>query len=238
MQADYKVKNKRGPIFTAFSNLFKLFKKRPQIVFLGNEQMHSQAIFVANHSAASGPLTYELFFPQYVIPWGTHEMCGNYSERWNYLYHTFYRQKLGYSKFKSWMLATFFGMISKLLYNATGLIGTYRDSRLRKTMLNSFKVLDQKLSLLIFPENSAQGYYEKPKQYFKGFLTLSKLYFKRSKIDLPVYNVYYSKAKNKIVIDKPVYINDMLAKGMHEDQITQNLLLRAHTLYDEHIAAP
>jgi hypothetical protein len=236
MPREYKIKLKRGVIFTAFKNLLKGFKKKPQIVYLGEDEVENQAIFIANHSAASGPLTYELFFPKYFIPWGTHEMCGNYKMRWNYLYHIFYRQKLKYSRVKSFILATTFGLISKFLYNATGLIGTYKDNRLTSTFKRSFQVLDKKLALLIFPEDSSHGYHEKPTAFFKGFLSLSKLYFKKSQIDLPIYNVYFSKAKNKLVIDKPVKINEMLNQGISEEQISHALLNRSHQLFDEHIS--
>lgn len=233
----YQVKYKRGAIFNAFKNLLKGFKKKPQIVYLGEGEVEDQAIFIANHSAANGPLTYELFFPKYFIPWGTHEMCGNYKMRWNYLYHIFYRQKLKYSRTKSFLLATSFGLISKFLYNSTGLIGTYKDTRLASTFKKSFQVLDQKLGLLIFPEDSSNGYFEKPTQYFKGFLSLSKLYFKKNQVDLPIYNVYFSKAKNKLVIDKPIRINQLLMQGASEDQISSDLLHRSHQMFDEHIAS-
>jgi hypothetical protein len=156
--------------------------------------------------------------------------------RWNYLYHIFYRQKLKYSRVKSFILATTFGLISKFLYNATGLIGTYKDNRLTSTFKRSFQVLDKKLALLIFPEDSSHGYHEKPTAFFKGFLSLSKLYFKKSQIDLPIYNVYFSKAKNKLVIDKPVKINEMLNQGISEEQISHALLNRSHQLFDEHIS--
>ena len=53
MPREYKIKLKRGVIFTAFKNLLKGFKKKPQIVYLGEDEVENQAIFIANHSAAS-----------------------------------------------------------------------------------------------------------------------------------------------------------------------------------------
>ena len=234
-EKNYKVKIKRGKIFTFFKGLIKKFKKQPLVINLNTEGIAKQAIFVANHSAASGPLTYELYFPHYFIPWGTHEMCGNYKMRWNYLYHVFYRQKLHYSKLKSFLLATGFGLISKLLYNATGLIGTYRDARLKYTFKKSFKVLDKNLSILIFPENSNSGYFDKPTQYQEGFVKLSKMYYKKTNIDLPIYNIYYSKADNKIIIDKPIKVNQLAKQGLSEEEIAQTFLRNAHQLFEKHI---
>lgn len=228
----YRVKLRRGRIFRFFKGVVKKFKTEPTILNLNEEEMQDRAIFVANHSGASGPFTFELYFPKYFIPWGTHEMCGNYKMRWNYLYHTFYRQKLKYSKLKSFLLATSFGLISKIFYNSTGLIGTYRDARLRRTFEKSFSVLDNNKSILIFPENSSNGYYDKPSEYYEGFVKLSKLYFKKTNIDLPVYNVYYSKKLNKIVIDKPLKINEMLQSGLTEGEVSQHFLNNAYKMFE------
>lgn len=228
----YQVKLRRSKTFCFFKSIIRRFKRKPDIINLNDQELEGQALFIANHSAASGPFTYELFFPRYFIPWGTHEMCGNYAMRWNYLYHVFYRQKLKYHKFKAFVLATGFACISKLLYDATGLIGTYRDARLKNTFQRSFDVLNHHIPILIFPENSANGYFDKPSQFHSGFVSLAKLYYKKTNIDLPVYNVYYSKEKNKIVIDKPLKINSLLLQGLSEDEIAQKFLQLNHHLFE------
>lgn len=232
----YRVKLKRGKVFNFFKGAIKKVKKQPEIINLNDDNLSERAIFVANHSAASGPFTYELFFPKYFIPWGTHEMCGNYKMRWNYLYYVFYRQKLKYSKLKAFILATGFGTFSIFLYRATGLIGTYKDARLKKTFEKSFEVLNNNISLLIFPENSNDGYFDKPIGYQEGFVKLSKLYYKKTNIDLPIYNVYYSKDKNKIIIDKPIKINKLMQEGLTETDIAQKFLTNSYSIFENYIA--
>ncbi len=232
MKKEYKVKKKRGCFFEFLKTVVKTFKKRPKIIDYNNGKIESRAIFIANHSGASGPFTFELFFPKYFIPWGTHEMCGNYKMRWKYLYHIFYQQKLHYGKFRSFCLATSFGLISKSLYNATGLIGTYNDVRLLKTFKDSFKVLDEDIGLLIFPENSNDGYHELIKEYFRGFVSLAKIYYKKRNIDLPVYNIYYNKKHNKMLIDKPIYINKLINEDkMNEKDIADLFLKNSQQLF-------
>jgi hypothetical protein len=231
----YIVRIKRGRVFEWLKSIFRLFKKKPQII-LPNHPLEDKAIYIANHSGASGPLTFELFFPKYFIPWGTHEMCGNYKMRWNYLYHVFYRQKLHYSKPKAFFLATTFGVISKYLYSSTGLIGTYKDVRLKHTFNNSIEVLNKNIPLLIFPEDSTNGYIDKPTGFFNGFIALAKQYHKRTNIDLPIYNVYYSKKKNKIIIDKPLHVIRLLKQGLTEQQISNLFLSNAHAMFEQHIA--
>ena len=57
----------------------------------------------------------------------------------------FIDKKLHYSKFKSFMLASSFGLISRFLYNATGLIATYKDFRLKSTFEKKHTCAKQKV---------------------------------------------------------------------------------------------
>ncbi len=226
-----KIKLKRGRIFNFFKGIFKKFKKKPEIIYLGEDEIDDKAIFISNHSAASGPMTFELFFPKNIAFWGTHEMFGNYKTRWKYLYHVFYQQKLHYSKFKSFFIATFFAIISKTMYKASAFIPTYKDTRLKETFRLSFDVLNENGGVLIFPENSSNGYLDIPMEYFRGFISLAKSYYKRTKQDVPIYNVYYSKEKNQIVIDTPEFVNKLLNQNMSEQTIAKHFLERAQNLF-------
>lgn len=237
MKKLYEIRQKRGAVFSTLKSIIKIFKKKPEVVILDENPLEDKAIYVANHSAASGPFTFELFFPKHFIPWGTYEMCGNYKMRWNYLYHVFYRQKLHYSKFKAFMLASSFALISRFLYNATGLIATYKDVRLKSTFEKSTRALNQSVPLLIFPEDSANGYFDMPTKYFEGFISLSKVYYKKTKIDVPIYNVYYNKEKNRIIIDKPLKVNSLLAEGKTEEEISKLFLANAHDMFKKYVQA-
>lgn len=232
---EYKVVKKRNLFNKFLKGLIRIFKTKPSIVNLNNEPLIDKAIYVSNHSGASGPMTYEMFFPKRMTPWGAHEMCGNYKSRWNYLYHVFYRQKMHWGKAKAFIIATLFAIISKLLYNSVGLIGTYQDTRLLKTMRDSTKVLDENMPLLIFPEDSTLGYLEPPESFNKGYLTMSKLYYKLRKVDLPIYPMYYSKKKALFVVGEPIYYNKLIEEGFNEDQINNQVLDAVTRLYFEHV---
>ena len=227
---EYKVRTKRSFRFHLLRCFLKIFLRKPKIV--NNAPLENKAIYLVNHCGARGPLIFELRFPVRSSPWGAHEMCGNYRERWNYLYHVFYMQKLHWGKFRAFTVATLFAIISKWLYNSVGLIGTYTDARLIKTLRNSIAVLNENLSIAIYPEDSAEGYFEKAKAFHKGFIQLSKQYFKREKQDVPVYNVYYHKKKNTFFVDEPLYINKMLEEGMSEEDIC-NVFLEKNNSYSD-----
>ncbi|MFA5693029.1 MAG: hypothetical protein WC907_05370 [Acholeplasmataceae bacterium] len=214
-----KIKTKHGIIFNPLTKIFKLFKKKPKIYNLNEEETHDQGIIISNHSAASGPLTLSIYYPTFFVPWGTYEMTEKYTVRWKYLYHVFYTQKLGYNKFKSFILATLFGVISKMLYNGMQLIPTYPNLNFKHTIKLSINHLKKGNSILVFPEDSNTGYHEKLIKYNNGFVYLSEKYFKETKIDLPIYPVYYHKVLGSMIIGKKVYINDLKDKGLNRTEI-------------------
>lgn len=222
MRKSKRVRTKYGWFFKIVIKIAKIFKKEPYIYNLNEEETDKNAIIISNHSAASGPLTISLYFPTFFIPWGTFEMTERYCKRWKYLYHIFYRQKIGYNKFKSFILATLFGIISKALYKGMQLIPTYGDLRLRKTMVISKQYLDKGTSVLIFPEDSNSGYHEVLLKYNPGFVYLSEYYYKKTEKDLPIYPIYFHKFSNALIIGKKSYINPLVEQGMDKYQIADH----------------
>jgi len=196
---------------------------------LFNPELPEKAIYFANHSGAAGPLTLSVYFPKYLVPWGAYPMTRHYFSRWKYLYFTFYRQKLLYNRFKSFTLATLFGIISKTLYNGVKLIPTYPDARLRKTITESLEHLESNNSLLIFPEDSSGGYDETIESFHGGFVFLAQQYFKKYKTHIPLIPLYYHKAKQLIITGKPNYLSDF-DKGLSRQDITEDLRIKLNDL--------
>lgn len=217
-----KFRTKYGPIFRPFRGLVKLFKKSPVIVDLNDEPVEKNAIFLSNHSGASGPMTLSLYMPTFIVPWGTYEMVGNYPTRWKYLYYVFYQQKIGYKKFKSFILATLLAVISKMLYRGMQLIPTYQDLRLSYTIKNSMDALDAGIGILIFPEDSSTGYFDELTSYNGGFALLHERYYKQKNIDIPIYPLYYSKKHNALYIGKKEYVKPLYDRNLTRDEIAEH----------------
>lgn len=214
------------------SAFLKIFKRKPEFINESGAELETKAIYLFNHAGANGPMSFEMFFPFVYTGWGAYEMFGNYRERWNYLYHVFYRQKMHWGKFKSFFVATVFGVISKSIYRGIGLIPTYHDGRFATSLKTSCKILDTDNPILIFPEDSTEGYIDPPVCFNKGFIALAKLYYKRYKVDLPVYTGYLLAGKNrKMVVGKPIYINQLLLEGKTEDEVCQLALENMQGIY-------
>lgn len=228
-----KIKTKRGFIFKIVLFIAKIFKKEPKIYNENEGILEQTAILISNHSAASGPMTFSLYLPTFFTPWGTFEMTGRYSVRWKYLYHVFYQQKLGYSKFKSFIIATLFAIISKMLYNGMQLIPTYQDMRFFKTIKLSEQHLEKGNSILIFPENSNTGYHEMLLEYFPGFVSLHQQYLNKHQIDLPVYPIYFHKISNTMIIGKKEYLKEKYESGMTREEIAEDFRIKTNKLAEK-----
>lgn len=167
-----------------------------------------KAIYISNHSGAAGPIKISIYFPKILVPWGAHPMTEWYPSRWKYLYHIFYRKKLHYSKFKSFLLATTFGIISKTVYNGAHLIPTYPNVLLKKTIKRSINHLNVNNSLLIFPEDSTNGYLEQIESFHAGFVFLAQRYFKENKTHIPIIPLYFNKTDRLIIVGKKYTLDD------------------------------
>ena len=159
MSKEYKVPSKKQPIFKIVKKIFtKLFWNNIKLTIIPNE-LPTKCILVSNHCAKKGPMAFEIALPIFNVKWGAHEMLGNYKSRRNYLKNIFYIQKQGWKKSKASFVATFEAIFSKMIYKGMKFIETYPDQRVRITLRNSIKVLDDNKAILVFPENSNEGYF-------------------------------------------------------------------------------
>jgi len=234
---DVYLKNykKQRPTYTFGAKVIKFFSKKYKIINLNDELVENNCIFISNHSAANGPLMLTLNLPFKFVPWGINDMCQKYSVRRRYLIDIFYRKKLKYSKFRSFAIGTLFAIISGYLYRNNDVIPTFTDVSLKSTMEKSIEKLKQGENILIFPEDSSDGYFEVLTKYYPGFAMLSKLYFKKTKIDLPVYPIYISKKKKVIIMGKPLFVNRMLEQKFTLKEIAEKAKNITNELYSTYV---
>lgn len=190
-----------------------------------DEGFKGNRIMIGNHSGAKGASIYRLSSPpdDYFMSWGAHQMIEGYKQRRAYLKDVFYGQKLGYSKRKANVSATIFALVSKIIYRTAGILPIYYDMRFKNTIQHSFDCFDNDISILIFPEDSSKGYFDELTALAPGFLILSKMYYKRYGIDLPIYPAYFNRNYMKIVFGKPMYLQEML-KTHTQDEILKIFL--------------
>ncbi|MCM1043047.1 MAG: hypothetical protein NC350_02420 [Corallococcus sp.] len=221
MAKKIKVRKNRSPVVRFAIKILKVFWGKYKVINLNDETLPDRCIVLGNHNGLRGPIAYQCYMPRYCVPWGAHEMLGRYRVRWNYLYHVFYRQKLHLGKCRSFFKATFLGLFTKIFYRGVGLIGTYTDARQIGAIRKSMAALEYGVPVVIFPENSSEGYFEELTQCHGGFVQLADRYRKVHDADLPVYPTYFSKKYKSIAIGKPIYVGQLRSQGMSRYDIAE-----------------
>ena len=226
--------NKRQPVWSGVSRFLKLFFKKPKIISLSGE-LPDKAIFVANHSAMFGPLVYNLHLPAHFAAWGAYPMLGNYKSRFHFLRDVYFMQKRHKSKFVATLLALLEAPFSPFFYKGLRVLASYDDVRFISTIHQSVHVLDNDLGVMIFPENSNDGYHEVLTEFFAGFVELAKYYYKKRGEDVPIYPVYYHAKKKIMVIGEPQYLNDYTQRGLSRQQIADEFCHQVNDLFFKYI---
>ncbi len=224
-------KSKKQPVFRCVKAILRIFMRKPKrIVNLAGE-LESKSIIVANHSGKLGPVFLELYFPLFHCMWGAGEMLGNYSSRFHYLRDVFYMQKKGIGKFRATLKAAFESLFSIYFYRGLKILPTFTNAKLLPTINKSVEAINQDVSVLVFPENSNDGYHDVLKEFFPGFVLLAEAYYRRVGVDLPVYPTYYHIKKRILCIGKPLYVHEMSANGMNRNEIAEVYRQKVNELF-------
>lgn len=208
--------------------ILRLFKRKPQFIFLG-EKFSDQAIYLSNHVGAKGPLTLELYFPKLFRFWGVHSMNDGFKSRFKYLSTTYFHEKKHLNKFLAFLIAIPATPVMGIFYAGIRLLPTYNDGRMVKTLYKSIEILKDKQNIIIFPENSSDGYHDVLKEYFAGFYVLAKKAFAEG-MNLKIFNMYYQKKGNKIIVDKPISFSELSNLKKTKEEIAEMFRFRANEL--------
>ena len=232
---EFKLPGRKQPIFKFFSTiLFKpLFGLKTESMI---ENLPDKAIIVSIHAAKHGPIGIAVSYPKFTAMWGHHAMLGSYKERFSYLRNVLYIQKLHKNKFVATLKALYEAVFSIFIYKGMKIIGTYTDMRLLSTVRNSMEVLDEGASVVIFPEDSSEGYFDEVRSAFPGFVMLSMLYYKKTGEDVPVIPAYVSTGKKRFILGTPKYVHEMELSGMNKEEIADAIKEDINELYRNYIA--
>ena len=104
---------------------------------------------------------------------------------------------------------------------------------MRTTLKQSFEELDNNRSIIIFPENSSDGYHDVLKQYYAGFFVLARQYYKHTGKNLKICNMYYCRKKNTLYIKKATTYLDLVSLGKTDKEIADMMKEQANEMYDK-----
>lgn len=224
-----KYKDIRSPWFRNLKHVLRLFIRKPGFIYLGEKMDGQQAFFLSNHVGAFAPLILELYGNHPFRFWGTYEMNSSPGEVYKYLSDVYFHQKKHMNLFVARCLSFFAAPFVYLFYRGLNLISTYPDLRFKRTLNETLKTLREKQSIVIFPEQSEDGYFDELKMFHNGFIFIAERALEEG-MDLPVYLAYYRKRDHKYIVDRPVMISELLRDKEPRARIAERLCRRCNEL--------
>ncbi len=219
---------KRKLYFRALKSLMRIKYKEPRFVFLG-EPLESGAIVLSNHEGTDAPMALEIYYDAPMRMWGAHEMNSGLAELYKYQTKVYYHEKKHWNLTLARLFCLLASPLTWLFYSGFDLISSYRDARLVKTVRDSIASLVQGDNIVIFPENSANGYLAELEGFHAGFAILARQCLKKG-IDAPVYVCYYRKSDRTYIFDKPVYCSELFKDASDSAAVAERLCLRCNEL--------
>ena len=202
--------------------------KKPEFIFLGKE-FERGGLILSNHEGTDAPLSLELYTTVPLRMWGAHEMNSGVIKTYKYQSRVYYHEKKHWNLFLARLFCIIASPITSMFYSGLNLISTYRDARLVKTIHESINALKCGENIVIFPEDSTNGYLDTLEGFHAGFVMLAEVAYKRG-IDVPIYVTYFNKKRLKYMVDAPIYYSQLAKDNKSRQEIAKKLLDRCNEL--------
>ncbi len=230
MKQQNKQPKKKGLGLRILKPLMRGRYKRPAFRFIGGEPMtNGGAIILSNHAATDGPLSLEFHLGRDVAFWGASEMCSGLISLYRYQTRIYYHQKKHWNLALARLFCLIAAPLTNLFYSGLDMIPTYHDARFVKTLRDSLTRLSQGEAIVIFPEDSSQGYKDVLDGFHAGCVSLLQMCERRG-IDVPVYVSYFRREDMNYIFDRPVTLSELLATGESKETLAARLCDRCNAL--------
>lgn len=229
----YVFKKRKQPIFAIVKFVLRIFLRKPKIINLNGDKLPDQCLYIGVHRGKWTPMYMKLYYPKDIVFVGAYPMLGKYKERNYYLREIFYIKKCHKKRFPSTLKSAFEAIFSKMVYKGLRLIPSYPDGRFINTIQNSTKTIDNGFSVVIFPEDSEDGYYDIITKAYPGFIGIAQGYNKTHDHELAIVPISAHVRKKVIVVDKPFYLSTL--EGLNRDEICEFAKDRLNSLFTDYI---
>ncbi len=223
-----KEKAKRKFYFRVLKKLMQIRYKKPRFVYLG-EPFENGALILSNHEGTDAPMSLEIYCDKPVRMWGAHEMNSGLVSLYKYQTNIYFHEKKHWNIHLARLFCLIASPLTNLFYAGFDLISTYRDVRLVKTLRESIDALKSGDNIVIFPEDSKNGYLPELDGFHEGFVLLAEFCQKKN-MDIPIYVSYFRKSDKTYIFDAPVKYSELSAKYKSREQIARYLCNRCNEL--------
>ena len=214
--------------FLNLQKVIRFFIKKPRYVYLDGKPGPG-SIILSNHESATVPLTLEMYAQMPIRFWGAHDMNEGFRAVYKYQTVTYYHGKKHWPLWCARLFCLLASPLTMIFYRGLDLIPTYPDIRFKNTLKHSLDTLEKHHSLVVFPEDSSDGYHKELKRFLPGAIMLLEQ-CRRKGMDLKVYVAYYQKDRHVHVFDGAVTVSQLLDKGLSREALAQLLCDRCNEL--------
>lgn len=222
-----KVVKQRKWWFKVLKKIMKIRYKKPTFVYLG-EKFTNSAIILSNHEGTDAPMSLEIYNDAPIRMWGAHEMNSGLIKMYKYQTKVYYHEKKHWNLFLARAFCLIASPLTNIFYKGLNLISTYKDARLKTTIRESYDTLQEGQNIVIYPEDSTNGYLPQLEGFHAGFYLLAETCLKKG-LDLPIYTTFFKKEEKVYVVDKPIKYSE-LKQGKTKNEIIETLLKRTNEL--------
>lgn len=220
---------KRKLWFRCLKQIMKIRYKRPAFVFLGDE-FECGTIILSNHEGTDAPMALEIYSDKPIRSWGAHEMNSGLIPMYKYQTKVYYHEKKHWNLHLARLFCLIASPLTNIFYSGFDLISTYKDARLIKTIRESVDAINQGYNIIIYPEDSTNGYLKELEGFHAGFVLLAETLLKKG-VDVPVCVSYYRKKDRAYIFDKTVKFSEIYNEcNKDKKMIADKLRLRCNEL--------
>lgn len=224
-----KFKQNRKAWYRGLKHILKIRYKKTQFIYLGDKPT-KHSIILSNHVGTDAPLSLEIYADFPIRMWGTNEMNSGLRKMYKYQSRVYYHEKKGWNLHLARLFCLLASPLTNLFYKGLKLISTYHDARLRKTLDESFiAIRDNGENIVIFPEDSSDGYCDELKAFYAGFVLLAEKCLNNG-IDVYVYACYFKKKERQYIFDAPTKYSELKEKFGDRNAIAKHLCERCNVV--------
>ncbi|MBQ4098162.1 MAG: hypothetical protein IJC72_02530 [Clostridia bacterium] len=223
-----KIVKKGKGWFRALKQIMRIRYKRPEFKFLG-EEFDKGCIILSNHEGTDAPMSLEMYLDKNLRFWGAYEMNSGLVKMYKYQSRVYFHEKKHWNLFLARLFCLIASPLTNLFYKGLNLISTYKDAGFYKTVRESFEAISKGENIVIFPEDSEEGYLNELKGFFGGFVVLAE-YCAKKGVDVPIVVSYFVKEAGVYAFDSPVKYSELIERYKTKDEVIKVLLLRCNEL--------
>lgn len=221
-------KLKRKWWFRLLKKMMKSRYKEPRFIYLG-EEVGEGGVLLSNHEGTDAPMSLEIYLNAPLRMWGASEMNSGLIKMYKYQTRVYYHEKKHWNLHLARLFCLIASPLTNLFYKGLSLISTYRDANFVKTIKESMEAIKQGHNIVVYPEDSTNGYLSELEGFHPGFVVFANYALKHG-YDLPIYVTYFRKSDRTYIIDKPFMYSTLANQGLSKEEIADKLRLRCNEL--------